>query len=193
MESVSIVLSTLALAVSMVTAWLTLFRRGTLHMTQPAVIFFGPNINGVSQIYLRTLLYSTGRRGQLVENMFVKVRHGESVQNLNIREYGEVGRLVRGSGLFVPQEGVAFDHHFLLPPGATFEFLAGEYQLETCASLVGKTTSLVLNKVALTVDSQQAGSIKAGQGLFFEWGPDSRKYHPHVGKRPEPSMPPRLV
>ena len=190
METVSIVLSTLAIAVSIVTAWLTLFRRGTLCATQPTVIYFGPDADGIHQkIYLRMLLYSTGRRGQLVENMFLKVRHGESVQNLNVWVYGERERLIRGSGLFVSEDGIALDHHFLPPEGAKFEFLAGEYVLETCVSLVGRAKSLVLNKVVLTVDSQQADSIKAGSGLFFDWGPDSRKYHPHVDKKPEPRMP----
>ena len=33
----------LALAVSTVTAWMTLFRRGRISMTRPAVIYFGPD------------------------------------------------------------------------------------------------------------------------------------------------------
>ncbi len=190
MEAVSIVLATLALAVSVVTAWLTLFRRGTLRATQPTMIFFGSEADGIHQkVFLRMLLYSTGRRGQLIENMFLKVRHGESVQNLNVWAYGEREQLVRGNGLFVPENGIALNHHFLPPEGTKVEFLAGEYVVETCASLVGKATSLILNKVVLTVDSQQADSIKAGDGLFFDWGPDSRRYHPHVMKKPELRIP----
>jgi hypothetical protein len=42
-DPVSLAISTLSLAVSAVTAWLTLFRRGTVKMTQPTVIFFGPD------------------------------------------------------------------------------------------------------------------------------------------------------
>ena len=40
---IPVIISSLALAVSAVTAWLTLFRRGALKMTQPTVIFFGPD------------------------------------------------------------------------------------------------------------------------------------------------------
>jgi hypothetical protein len=43
-DPVSLAISTLSLAVSAVTAWLTLFRRGTVKMTQPTVIFFGPEV-----------------------------------------------------------------------------------------------------------------------------------------------------
>jgi hypothetical protein len=40
---IAIVISFLSLGVSSATAWLILFRRGNLKMTQPTVIFFGPD------------------------------------------------------------------------------------------------------------------------------------------------------
>lgn len=42
-DPVAVTISALALAVSTATAWLTLFRRGTMKMTQPTVIYFGPD------------------------------------------------------------------------------------------------------------------------------------------------------
>ena len=88
---IGLVISALALAVSVVTAWLTLLRRGRVRMTQPTVIYFGPD-GGLRddseppamKVFLRTLLYSTGKRGQIAENMFVRLQRGESRQNLNI-------------------------------------------------------------------------------------------------------------
>ena len=71
-EWIAVGLSTLALCVSVVTAWLTFFRYGELRMTQPTVIFFGPDggrrdgQNPRLKVFLRTLLYSTSRRGQTV-------------------------------------------------------------------------------------------------------------------------------
>ncbi len=190
MEAVSIVLATLALAVSVVTAWLTLLRRGTLRMTQPAMIALGTDRGGIQKTWLRMLLYSTGKRGQLVENMFLKVRHGESVQNLNLWVCGEtVDELLRGSGLFVPENGVALFHHFLPPPETKFEFFPGEYRFETYASVVGRGNPLLLNSVDLRLSAEEAAAIKAGDGVYFDWGPDSRKYHPRVEKKPEPRIP----
>ncbi|HWN99986.1 MAG TPA: hypothetical protein VNS63_12045 [Blastocatellia bacterium] len=43
MDAASIVISVSALVVSVTTAWLTLFRRGTIRMTQPTLVFFGPD------------------------------------------------------------------------------------------------------------------------------------------------------
>jgi hypothetical protein len=42
-DPISTTISILALSISAVTAWLTPFRRGAIKMTQPTVIFFGPD------------------------------------------------------------------------------------------------------------------------------------------------------
>jgi hypothetical protein len=80
-------------------------------MTRPTVIFFGPDgppSQGAGvKVFLRTLLYSTAKRAQIVENMYVTLRRGESVQTFNIWVYGEPGSLFRGSGLRVPEDGIA--------------------------------------------------------------------------------------
>lgn len=68
MALVAIAISALALLVSALTGWLTLIRRGDLKMTQPTVIFFGPDGGSHGgkkarlKVFLRTLLYSTSRR-----------------------------------------------------------------------------------------------------------------------------------
>lgn len=59
-----------------------------------------------NKIYLRTLLYSTAKRGQVLESLHISLQRNESKQNFNIWVYGEKGNLKRGSGLFVAQEGV---------------------------------------------------------------------------------------
>jgi|SRR5271154_7092651 hypothetical protein len=84
--AISVVVSTLALTISMVTAWLTLFRRGTVRMTRPPAIYFGADgsVDSSPKVYLRTLLHSTARPGQIVERMFVKLRRSESIQTFNI-------------------------------------------------------------------------------------------------------------
>ncbi len=96
----SITVSVLALAVSSVTAWLTLFRRGTVKMTQPTVIYFGPDTprsrdeTPLPKVYLRTLLFATSKRGRVVESMHVALSRNETHQNFNIWVYGDE-RLLR--------------------------------------------------------------------------------------------------
>src|SRR5437899_1605638 len=140
---IPISISFLALAVSVTTAWLTLLRRGELRMTQPTVIFFGPDGSPRSgqkarlKVFLRTLMYSTARRGQTLESFYVNLQRGESKQNFSIWVYGDKN-LARGSGLFVPTEGIACNHHFLLPEdGTDFRLLAGEYILRVYAKKAG--------------------------------------------------------
>jgi hypothetical protein len=86
----SLAISTLSLAISAATAWLTLFRRGTVKMTQPTVIFFGPDVprshgeTPLPKIYLRTLLFATSKRGRVIESMHVALSRNEMHQNFNI-------------------------------------------------------------------------------------------------------------
>lgn len=185
-----LVISCLALAISAITAWLTLFHRGTIKMTQPTVVFFGPDgdIKGNPKVFLRTLLYSTSKRGQIVESMFVKLRRRESVQNFNIWVYGEGGSspLVRGSGLYVGHEGVAHNHHFLLPKDGTgYEFLEGDYQVEVYVKLVNSRQSKPLWNLDIILSGQQSDAIKnQGAGIYFDWSSDSKTYHPHIDLGP---------
>lgn len=184
-ENVSILISVLALVISGLTAWFTLLRRGIIRMTQPTLVFFGPDgQNGPPKVFLRTLLYSSAKRGQIVENMFVRLHRSESAQNFSIWVYGD-SSLSRGSGLFVGENGVTCNHHFLLPKnGSRFEFLSGEYTVETYASLVGRKKPILLNEIRLNVLPEQAEAMKMkNAGVFFDWGPDAGTYHSHIDVR----------
>jgi hypothetical protein len=136
---------------------------------------------------VRTLLYSTARRGHVIESMFIRLRRGQASQTFSFWGYGEQ-KLYVGSGLFVGHEGVAVNHHFLLPKdGSRFEFLPGDYALDVFAVLVNGRSPLLLAQVELHVTERHAEAINNEQSaLFFNWGPDSGKYHTHIDPRPPP-------
>lgn len=135
--AISVAISVLALCVSAVTAWLTLFRRGTVKMTQPTIIFFGPDKPRspdeppLPKVFLRALLFATSKRGRIVESMHVALSRNETQQNFNIWVYGDE-RLVRGSGLFIGETGIVANHHFLAPTdGSSFRFTEGRYRMDS--------------------------------------------------------------
>jgi hypothetical protein len=73
---VGLVISVFALLLSGLTAWFSLLSKGKVCMTQPTVIYFGPDggrrdglLPGHPKVFFRALLYSTGKRGRVVENM----------------------------------------------------------------------------------------------------------------------------
>ncbi len=189
--SFSFAISCAALLISGVTAWLTFFRKGRLVMTQPTIIFFGPdgvgNESNKNKIYLRTLLYSTAKRGQVLESLHISLHRNESKQNFNIWIYGEKDNFKRGSGLFVPQEGVALDHHFLLPEdGANFQFHEGAYKLVVFAKIVGGERAVKLTTIDLNVTHNQASELlKPQTGIHFDWGPDQQSYFAHIDIKPD--------
>ena len=148
-------------------------------MTQPTVVFFGPDgsrfDSDKNKIYLRTLLYNTAKRGQVLESLHVSLQRNESKQNFNIWVYGEKGNLKRGSGLFVAQEGVTFDHHFLLPEdGANFQFLSGTYTLIVFAKLVGEKPKTLMI-ITLAITESQASQLSERNTGFTTIGDQTSK------------------
>jgi hypothetical protein len=197
LSAIAIVISGTALAVSLITMWVTLFRRGKLKMTQPTTVMFGPDgahHEGDPKIYLRALLYSTAKRGYVIENMFVRLSRGEHRQSFPIWVLGDE-RLARGSGIFVGEQGVVANHHFLLPPDAEkYAFKAGGYRLEVFARVVGASQAELLWSNSLTISEGDAVKLtQPNNAIYFDWGPDSNRYIPSVKSKPPKLMPNALI
>ena len=181
----SIIISLIALCISALTAWLNWFRRGTIEMTHPALVFLGPDDRGYAKLFVRTLLHSTSRRGQLVEHMFAKLRQGDKVQAFNAWFHNEGDRSDPGSGLFVGYEGFAADHHFaLLQDSLDFQFSACTYQIEVYAKLLKRKNPILLWTHQITVDESEELVLLNGQGgLMLNWDPGRKSYQHDLKSR----------
>lgn len=193
-DSVSLTISILSLAISAATAWLTLFRRGTVKMTQPTMICFAAEslhtITPIPKVFLRTLLFSTSKRGRVIESMYVSLFKDETHQNFYFWAYGEREQVVRGSGLFVGETGVSANHHFLAPKnGTSFCFIEGNYRLDVFAHLLGDLKPMRLFSQELHISRDMAVAMQDRSAvLYFNWGPDSSRYLSHVEKGPPTNM-----
>lgn len=80
MEIVSLIISVIALGASLFTLWFTVLRRGSVSCTHPSFIAFRYDFVDrkvpQAKIFLRTLLFSTAKRGWVVENLFLRVKEG---------------------------------------------------------------------------------------------------------------------
>jgi hypothetical protein len=192
-DPVATSVSVLALVVSGLTAWMSLLRRGALRMTRPTFIAFnydkvGPNGRVTKpKIFVRGLLYSTGARGRVVQNMFVTLRLGDSTHDFIVWGHGNPS-LSRGSGLFVPPSGIAENHHFnLLDDAPDFRFLAGKYVLKVFADVVAESRPKELSSVHLSVsDDALAAPLGDEAAIWFDWSPNEKQYHAHLETRSDP-------
>jgi hypothetical protein len=191
---VTLLISALALATSIVTAWLTLFRRGTIRMTHPTVIYLGadggPSSNKTSKVYLRALLFCTAKRGRVLETMYVTLRRTEARQDFSVWVIGE-DKLNRGSGLFVSENGVVANHHFLSAEcDGSFTFREGIHHLTVFAKLVDEKNARKMFEQDLQIDAQQATSLRDEKsGLYFDWVPETGKYIPNLKTKREELSP----
>jgi hypothetical protein len=91
-----------------------------------------------------------------------------------------------GSGLFVGETGVAANHHFLTPrDGNSFRFTEGHYRLDVFARLLGDQEQTRLFSQIIEISRELAAALaEPNTGVYFDWGPDSSRYLPHVENRP---------
>jgi hypothetical protein len=179
----AVVISALALIVSIVTLWLTHLRVGVIKLTQPSQIYLGPDGGSpfAPKVFIRTLLYSTSSRGRCLENMFVKLKRGETSQNFSIWVHGSHDSLTRASGILVGPNGIDHAHHFLLPPDSNFQFQSGRYEFELDLRTAGEKRSKLAYSRQLDVSDSDSKLINSTcMGLYYDWGPDSQSYQKHV-------------
>lgn len=188
MEFVSPVVSVVALGVSLFTLWFSVLRRGTVRSTHPSFIAFRYDFVGKkvpqAKVFFRALLFSSAKRGLVVECLFLRVRERERRAEFSFWGYGDKD-LVRGSGLFVPETGVATNHHFN-PVNADelFLFGGGSYSLELVAKIVGRRRLLSLWTVNLDIPAGVFGdTIAKDTAIFFSWSPEQGRYIGSVEKR----------
>ena len=174
--SFSSVVAVISLFVSVTVAWLTLFRRGTLHMTQPVQIAFLYEAEK-PKIFLRTLLYTTGKRGYVIEGLYLKVKHAGSTEMFGFWAYGERNALMVAGGLRVTEEGVAYNHHFLQINEHTY-FPGGSYEIAVYARIVNRRTAKPLATIKVALSEEEATRLHLDRGVLFTWNPDTKIYHP---------------
>jgi len=183
----SIIISSIALIISAITFWLTRINKGIVKMTRPTVIYFGPDGGGErhNKIFIRTLLYSTSDRGQYVQNMYIRLQRGETVQNFNIWVYDDKG-LVRGSGLFINKSGIACNHHFLLPKDTgNFPFLSGDYILQVYVETIADSPTKIFEQKLHLGEALYKKMIDKNAGTYFDWAPNTQNYSSHVDVKPK--------
>lgn len=109
---IPLVISAVSLIHSVTVAWLTLFRSGTLGMTQTMLIGF-LHEGEQAKVFYRAMPYATKKCGHIVEALCLGVKRGNRTDTFNFWMYGESKDLKIGSGLRVGEDGVSFNHHFL--------------------------------------------------------------------------------
>ncbi|MGB7599833.1 MAG: hypothetical protein WBM24_05990 [Candidatus Sulfotelmatobacter sp.] len=177
----SAIVSVISLAVSVTVAWLTLFRRGTLRMTQPVQVAFVYE-SEKPKIFLRTLLYATGKRGYVIEGLYLQVKQPDSTQTYGFWAYGERDALTVAGGLRITENGVAYNHHFLKISGTSW-FPEGSYEIAVYARLVNRRSSKLLARIEVALTKEEATRLHLERGALFTWNPETHSYYPSFEKQ----------
>lgn len=147
-------------------------------MTRPNIIGFAKE-GSRQKLFLRFLLHSTAKRGNLVEGMYVTLASGNETATFPTWGHGDnQENLVRGSGLFVSSEGVVVNHHFVARPHSYLLFKPGVCVLQIYASVVGMRKSQLLYTVEIQIEDVLAQTINGERGVLYDWDPELKQYSP---------------
>ncbi len=183
-DAIAILLSGASFVLSGYALWVAQFNRGRVKMTQPTLIVLMRDMPASDpKIFLRTLLFTTGTKGRVVQSMFLKVHQRGGTYLFDFWGHTEGGKLTLGGGLFVGPTGIACDHHFN-PRGRSGDFLYvdGDYRIEIFAVVVGRRRPSKLMEVAFTVDRQKAAELiqTMESQLRLFWDPDAHTYDQYI-------------
>jgi hypothetical protein len=189
--TISIVLSISAFAVSVTTAWLTWFHRGSIRMTVPSMVVFAYDGHGDPgnldpKVMVRTLLRSTGAQGHAIETLFLRLRHRGSEQLFPVWGLATTtGNLDRGGGLFVGKTGVTGWHHFVASGDArTFQFKSGPYELDILARVDTWSRPIKLWTTQLILPDTSSPTHHDGTDqVWFDRDPESGGFQPRIESR----------
>ncbi len=186
-ETIALVTSALALAVSITTAWLAFFHRGKVQMSVPSMVAFGYDASGQGgfdpKIMVRCLLFSTGERGHVIEMAFARLEKDGSILALNTWGIQEE-KLQRGGGLFVGKHGVTAWHHFVATGNTRFQFGAGKYGVQVLARVHGFAAPVLLWSTSLVIpDSVVPSRHDGGDQVWFDLNPDTGRFEPRLASR----------
>ncbi|MCY6380603.1 hypothetical protein [Hoeflea prorocentri] len=185
MDFVALPISVLSLVVSIGTFWFVFLHRGRLAMTTPTHVYFGYDFVpwACPKIHLRTLLYSTSKRGQFIEAMYARVRRNNQQWMFEVWGYGESGDFSRGSGLYIGPDGLTANHHFLQSKlREDFQFEAGKYEIDIMVSIVGRRRPTRLATITLPLSGSEAATLMEHRGVDFELTIDGTyNGHPRIG------------
>lgn len=177
-DPLSLAIAIGSFAISIVTLYLTYFQRGRLRLTRPTAIFFvRDGSDDKFKIVVTALLYSTAKRGQVVESMFIKIIQEDSVTTFSEWVYWEGDRVHLG-GVKIGEEGrTLFDHFLLSDETDNFDFASGKYSLEIYALKIGAKNPIRLFQTEFTLEAKTVEAVKPrGPGFALFLNPDTKSY-----------------
>jgi len=101
--------------------------------------------------------------------------------------YGDQNLAV-GGGIFVGEQGLVANHHFLNSPlNAPYQFKNGACRLEVFAKLIDRTKSLLLFSTDLFINEEQCAALSHPRNsIIFVLNPGDRTYSSYVDTKPVP-------
>lgn len=145
-------------------------------MTKPVQVALMYDYPAKPKIFLRTLLYATGKRGYVIEGLYLKIKHAGATNTFGFWSYGDRNNLMVTGGLRVTEEGEAHDHHFQqINEQSAFD--QGDYEIAVYARIVNRRSAKQLSTFKIVLSEEEATTLRVRRGVLFTLNPETAIYH----------------
>ena len=179
LESLAILISTLALTVSVLTFSLTFFWGGKIKYSKPSQIWMGYSADQkrAPLVYFRFYAHSTGLAGKLIEALFLEVKRGQAHQKFNIWTANVGSGYKNLAGMQVFKNGMSLENIF--QPDRSdqkFQFLAGMYEFKLFSKEIKSQTPKQIAHVKYELTKEQCELIEEGKYIVLTLRADGTGY-----------------
>jgi hypothetical protein len=185
-DIITFTISIFALIISLFSIYLTFFNRGHIQMTLPSMIAFGYDLepNGIRpKIIMRSHIFSTGERGQVIEAIWAELHYKEKVEIFPFWGLNSDDKLVLGGGEWIGKTGKTAWHNF--STDSKFRFMPEIfYTLQIFARIHGHHQPQILWSTQISIPNNCA--IKHCDGseqIWFTLEPQTCIFKPRLESR----------
>ena len=180
LEIIALIFSGVAIAISLLTFYFSQLRKGKVKLSKPNQIWFGlPDLSKKRRghILIKSVLYSTGSQGQIIERLYAKLDTNNSSKEFSGWVIGKQSDTYKPGGMKISKEGYVGDHHFIHPKdGTSYSFKTGDYLLRIFAKIAGKETDVLLQKINLEIPVNFSKNLSTAKGVYFNFHSSNGNY-----------------
>ena len=171
-------ISIFALIISALTFYFSHAYAGKIKMSKPNQIWFGfANPSRKAHILLKSVLYSTGAQGHIVERLYARLESNSSSQEFSSWVIGKQTDTYKPGGMRITKEGYMGDHHFIFPnDGTSYIFKTGNYSLKIFAKIAGENSDKLLREVNLNIPNHLSAELSSSKGIYFNFHSSDGNY-----------------
>ena len=176
-EALPILISGLALGVSILTLVLAFFWGGSIKFTKPSKLLLFYEANNIPVVNVLFYTHSTGLAGNIIRGLFIKVKRGDAQANFSDWSVKSNNGYTNFAGIKIMRDGVNLENTFLLANRISEGFFkSGIHEITLFLKSNKESSPRAAWSVNIPISDYQLTEINNGKVLECHLSADEKEY-----------------